>query len=205
MRPSIPLCSRVAAVSACVASPAVMAAPAHVDPSASERNAAYLDTLEHCGQHLSRDGTLAQGVAACLVLDEPGETPTDVVTQVIGMHSTWNRIDAEHFVRAAHETYRPNKPPRGARYPVCSANEVLAVSFQTANLRDGNRRPRSERAPRDYEIAGGRADRLAESRHAPASQRHLRTAEHLARLRHSSQTGVDRTADPVEALPQRGI
>ena len=191
MRHSILLGSRVAAVAICVASSAVIAAPAPADPSASDRHAAYLLTLEHFRLHLSRDDAFAQGVAVCLVLDEPGETLTDVVTQVIGMHPTWNRIDAQHFVGAAEERYCPDKLPRGAHYPVCSRDETSAASFKTVDLRDGNRRPRSERAPRDYEIAGGRADRLVEPRHDPADQ--------PARLRHPRQPGADRTADPVEA------
>jgi len=100
-----------------------------------------------------REDAFAQGVAVCLVLDEPGETPTDVATQVIGMHPTWNRIDAQHFVGAAEERYCPDKLPRRAQHPVCSADKTSAASFETVDLRDDNRQPRSEAAPRDYDIA----------------------------------------------------
>jgi len=107
----------------CVASSAVIAAPVHADPSASDRHAAYLLTLEHFGLHLSRDDAFAQGVAVCLVSDEPGETLTDVVMQVIGMHPTWNLINAQHFVGAAEERYCPDKLPQGAHNPVCSPDD----------------------------------------------------------------------------------
>jgi hypothetical protein len=146
MRRSIHLGSCVAAVAMCVASSAVITAPARADPSASDRHAGYLLTLEQFGLHLSRADAFAQGVAVCLVVDEPGETLTDVVTQVIGMHPTWSRIDAQHFVGAAEERYCPDKLPRGAQYPVCSPDETSAVSFETVDLRDGNWLPRSESA-----------------------------------------------------------
>ncbi|HUH68277.1 MAG TPA: DUF732 domain-containing protein [Mycobacterium sp.] len=136
-----------------MASSVVMAAPVHADPSASDSGAAYRLTLEHFGLQLSRGDAFAQGVAVCLVLDEPGETPTDVATQVIGMHPTWNRIDAQHFVGAAEERYCPDKLPRRAQHPVCSADKTSAASFETVDLRDDNRQPRSEAAPRDYDIA----------------------------------------------------
>jgi hypothetical protein len=155
MRHSIRL-SRVAAVVAiCVASSTVVAAPAPADPSASDRHAGYLFTLERLGLHLSHDDAFAQGVGVCLVSSEPGETLSDVVTQVSGMHPAWNRIDAKNFVGAAQERYCPDKLTRGAHGPVCSQDETSAASFETVGLRDGNRWPRSERAPRDYEIAGG--------------------------------------------------
>jgi hypothetical protein len=155
MRRSIVLGSRVAAVAMCVASSTVIAAPVSADPSASDRHAGYLFTLERLGLHLSRDDAFAQGVAVCLVLNEPGETLSDVVTQVSGMHPTWNRIDAKNFVGAAEERYCPDKLPQGAHGPVCSRDETSAASVETVGLRDGNRGPRSERAPRDYDIAGG--------------------------------------------------
>src|ERR1700752_316873 len=124
MRRSILLGSRTAAVAMCAASAAVIAAPVRADPSASDRHAGYLFTLEHFKLHLSRDDAFAQGVAVCLVLNEPGETPTDVVTQVIGMHPTWNRIDAQHLVGAAQERYCPDKLPRSAHHPVCGPDET---------------------------------------------------------------------------------
>jgi hypothetical protein len=135
MRHSIFFGSQVAAVAMCVASSAVIAAPVRAGPSAPDRDTAYRLTLEHFGLHLSRDNAFAQGVGVCLVLDEPGETLTDVVTQVIGMHPTWNRIDAQHFVGAAEDRYCPVKLPGGAHYPVCSPDETLAASFETVDPR----------------------------------------------------------------------
>ena len=146
---------RVAAAAMCVASSTVIAAPISAAPSASDRHAGYLFTLERLGLHLSRDDAFAQGVAVCLVSSEPGETLSDVVTQVSGMHPAWNRIDAKNFVGAAEERYCPDKLPRGAHGAVCSPDETSAAAFETVGLRDGSRRPRSERASRDYEIAGG--------------------------------------------------
>jgi Protein of unknown function (DUF732) len=154
MRRSILLGSRVAAVAMCVAS-TVIAAPAPADPSASDGHAGYLFTLDRLGLHLSRDDAFAQGVGVCLVSSEPGETLSDVVTQVSWMHPTWNRIDAKNFVGAAEDRYCPDKLARGAHGAVCSPDETSAASFETVGLRDGNRRPRSQSAPRDYEIAGG--------------------------------------------------
>jgi len=147
MRRSILLGSRVAAVAMCVVSSAVIAAPVPADPSGSDRHAGYLFTLEHFGLQLSREDAFAQGVAVCLVLNEPGETHSDVVTQVIGMHPRWNRIDAQHFVGAAEEGYCPDKLPRGAHHPVCSPDETSTAAFKTVGLRDGNRGPRSDRRP----------------------------------------------------------
>ena len=89
MRRSILLGSRVAAVAMCVASSAVIAAPAPADPSGSDRHAGYLFTLERFGLHLSHDDAFAQEVAVCLVLNEPGETLGDVMTQIVRMHPTW--------------------------------------------------------------------------------------------------------------------
>lgn len=123
MRRSILAGSRVAAAAMCVASSAVIAAPVHADSSASDRHAGYLLTLERLGLNLSRDDAFAQGVAVCLVLDQPGETLTDVVTQVNRMHPTWNPIDAQHFVNAAQERYCPDKLPLGAHSRVCSPDE----------------------------------------------------------------------------------
>jgi len=140
MRRSILLGSRVAAGALCVASSAVIAAPVYADPSASDRDAAYLHTLERFGLHLSRDEAFVQGVAVCLVSDEPGQTLTDVATQVMAMHPMWKRIDAQHFVGAAEERYCPDKLPRGAHYPVCSPDETSAASFETI--------PRQSRADR---------------------------------------------------------
>lgn len=133
MRRSILLGSRVAAVAICVASSAVMAAPARADPSASDRNAIYLDALERFGLHLSRADALTQGVAACLVMGEPGETLHDVVTQVIGMHPAWNRIDAQHFVGAAEERYCPARLPRRAHFPGRSPDAAPAVSVKSVD------------------------------------------------------------------------
>ena len=123
MRRSIFVGCRMAVIAMCVASSAVIAAPVHADSSASDRHAAYLLTLERFGLNLSRDDAFAQGVAVCLVLDEPGETLTDVVMQVIGMHPAWNPIDAQYFVGAAEERYCPDKLPRGAHSRVCSPDE----------------------------------------------------------------------------------
>jgi Protein of unknown function (DUF732) len=200
MRRSILLGSRVAAVAVCVASSAVTAAPAAADPSGSDRHAGYLFTLERFGLHLSHDDAFAQEVAVCLVLNEPGETLGDVMTQIVGMHPTWNRIDAQHLVGVAEERYCPDKLPRGAhQQAVCGPDETSAAFFETVGLRDGNRRPRSERAARDYEIAGERVDWLVEPRRDAAGQGHPRPAEHPARLRHTHQPGADRTADPPYA------
>src|ERR1700752_3123541 len=195
MRRSILLGSRVAAVAMCVASSAVIAASVPADPSAFHGHAGYLFTLEHFGLRLSHDDAFAHGVAVCLVLNEPGETLSDVVTQVIGMHPMWNRTDVQHFVGAAEEGYCPDKLPRRAHHPVCSPDETSAAVYKTVGLRDGNRRPRTARAFRDYEIAGERVDRLIDPRHDPGDRRHPRTAEHPARL--PRQPGADRTADPV--------
>ncbi len=93
----------------CVTSSALIAAPVHADPSASDRGAAYRLALEHFGLNLSRGDAFAQGVAVCLVLDEAGETLTDVATQVIGMHPTWNLTDAQHFAGVAEERYCPGQ------------------------------------------------------------------------------------------------
>jgi len=184
MRRSI-LSFRVAAVAMCVASSTVIAAPVSADPSASDRHAGYLFTLEHLGLHLSRDDAFAQGVAVCLVSSEPGETLSDVVTQIVGIHPTWSRIGAKNFVGAAEERYCPDKLPQGAHGFVCSPDETSAASFETVGLRDGNR-PRSARAPQDYEIGGQRVDWLVAPRRDPAGQRH--------------QPGADRTADPPYAI-----
>jgi hypothetical protein len=124
---SILVGSHMAAIAMCVTSSALIAAPVHADPSASDRGAAYRLALDQFGLNLSREDGFAQGVAVCLVLDEPGETRTDVVTQVIGMHPTWNRIDAQHFVGAAEERYCPDKLPRGAHSSVCSPDEEGAA------------------------------------------------------------------------------
>jgi Protein of unknown function (DUF732) len=136
MRRSILVGSSAAAVAVCVASSAVIAAPVHADASASDRHAAYLLTLKHFGLNLSHDDAFAQGVAVCLVLDEPGETRTDVVMQVIGMHPTWNLVDAQHFVGPAEERYCPDLLPRGAHSRVCSPDETSAASRETVDLRN---------------------------------------------------------------------
>jgi hypothetical protein len=123
MRRSILVGSRVAAVAMCVASSAAIAASARAAPSASDRHAAYLLTLEHFGLNLGRDDAFAQGVAVCLVSDQPGETHSDVVRQVIRMHPTWNLSDAQHFVGAAEERYCADKLPQGAHSRVCGPDE----------------------------------------------------------------------------------
>jgi hypothetical protein len=150
MRRSILLGSRVAAGALCVASSAVIAAPVYADPSASDRDGVYTHTLERFGLHLSHDDGFAQGVAVCLVSDEPGQTLTDVATQVMAMHPMWKRIDAQHFVGAAGERYCPNKLPRGAHYPVCSPDETSAASFVTI--------PRQFRAHRTADRVGALSD-----------------------------------------------
>ena len=89
----------------------------------------FPDTREQrCWFHVSSNvlaapHPFAQGVAVCLVSDEPGETLTDVVMQVVGMHPTWNLINAQHFVGAAEERYCPDKLPQGAHNPVCSPDD----------------------------------------------------------------------------------
>lgn len=130
--------SRLAAVAVCVASSAVLAAPVRAEPRASDMHVAYLLALEHFGLHLSRGDAFAQGVAVCLVLDQPEETVTDVVAQAMGMHPAWNRIDTQHFVGAAEERYCPGKLPVGGHFSVCSADETSDASF-AATKRDSAR------------------------------------------------------------------
>lgn len=200
MRRSILLGSRVAAGALCVASSAVMAAPVNADPSPSDRNTVYLRTLQLFGLYLSRDDAFAQGVAVCLVSDEPGKTLADVVTQVVAMHPTWTRIDAQHFVGAAEERYCPGKLPGGAQRPVCGPEETPAASFGAVDLRVGNGRPRTDTALRDYDIAGGLVGRPVEPALDPTDQRHAQTVEQPALLRDPRRPSADRTADPVEAM-----
>lgn len=105
MRRSTLAGSSAAAVVMSVASSIAIAAPVHAASLASAGHAAYLHTLEQFGLKLSHDEAFAQGVAVCLVMNEPGATRADVVKQVNGMHPTWNLADAQHFVGAAEKRY----------------------------------------------------------------------------------------------------
>jgi Protein of unknown function (DUF732) len=127
VRRSIVISRRVAAVAMCVASSTAIA-PAHADSRALDSGTAYRLTLERFGLTLSSADAFAQGVGVCMVMDEPKQTVSDVATQVMRMHPTWNAADARHFVGAAQKRYCPDTLPLGAHTGVCSPQEPGVVS-----------------------------------------------------------------------------